>query len=128
VATLEQLLATWEARRAEGARLKATVSLELIAADVVDALRELQASDAGELLTLDEASARSGYSADHLARLIRRGTIPNAGRPHAPRIRASDLPRKASPSRRDTRSGIMGDERAQIARSVRDQYRSHGNG
>jgi hypothetical protein len=35
---------------------------------------------------LAEASAQSGYSQDHLARLIREGRLPNAGRPHAPRI------------------------------------------
>jgi hypothetical protein len=47
-----------------------------------------------ELLNLQEASRRSGYSADHLGRLVRDGRIPNAGRPHAPRIRVGDLPRK----------------------------------
>src|SRR4051794_20883221 len=45
-----------------------------------------------ELLTLAEASARSGYSQDHLARLIRDGRIPNAGRRGSPRVRAGDLP------------------------------------
>jgi hypothetical protein len=46
-------------------------------------------------LTLAQAAATSGYSKDHLARQIREGRIPNAGRPHAPRIRAANLPRKA---------------------------------
>jgi len=48
-----------------------------------------------ELLTLKEASRESGYSADHLARRVREGAIANAGRPHAPRIRRADLPRRA---------------------------------
>lgn len=48
-----------------------------------------------ECLTLAEASARSGYSQDHLARLIREGRLPNAGRSHAPRIRAADLPKRS---------------------------------
>jgi hypothetical protein len=30
-----------------------------------------------------------------LGRLLRQGLIPNAGRPHAPRIRRADLPRRA---------------------------------
>jgi hypothetical protein len=51
-----------------------------------------------ERLTLAQASLRSGYSQDHLARLIREGRIPNAGRRGSPRIRAGDLPvRPASP-------------------------------
>jgi hypothetical protein len=47
---------------------------------------------ADEQLTLAQASARSGYSQDHLARLIREGRLPNAGRHGSPRIRAGDLP------------------------------------
>jgi hypothetical protein len=45
-------------------------------------------------LTIAQAAAESGYSEDHLARQIREGKIPNAGRPGAPRIRRADLPRK----------------------------------
>ena len=40
------------------------------------------------------AARESGYSADHLGRLVRDGRIPNAGRPGAPRIARSHLPRK----------------------------------
>lgn len=47
-----------------------------------------------EPLTLAEASELSGYSRDHLGRLIAEGTIPNAGERYAPRIRRRDLPRK----------------------------------
>ena len=46
--------------------------------------------------SLVEAARESGYSADHLGRLVRDGKIPNAGRPGAPRIALKDLPRKAS--------------------------------
>jgi hypothetical protein len=67
------------------------------------AARELEVAllDADdELLNLQEASATSGYSAEHLGRLVRQGRIPNAGRPNAPRIRARDLPRKPGVDRR----------------------------
>ena len=47
--------------------------------------------------SLVEASRESGYSADHLGRLVREGKIRNAGRPGAPRIARVDLPRKAAP-------------------------------
>lgn len=45
-----------------------------------------------ETMTLIEAASRSGYSIDHLARLIREGRLPNAGRRGAPRVRLRDLP------------------------------------
>ncbi|HVS61812.1 MAG TPA: helix-turn-helix domain-containing protein [Gemmatimonadaceae bacterium] len=47
-----------------------------------------------ETLTIAEAAARSGYSQDHIRRLIRNGTIPNVGKRRAPRVLATDLPRK----------------------------------
>jgi hypothetical protein len=47
-----------------------------------------------QVLTLAEAARRTGYSAEHLARLIRQGKLPNAGVPNRPRIRAGDLPRR----------------------------------
>lgn len=58
---------------------------------------QLESHNAGLLeqrLTLEQASELSGYSCGHLARLITSGTIPNAGRTGAPRIRRGDLPRK----------------------------------
>jgi len=62
------------------------------------AAQELEASlrdELGELLTLDQAVSESGYSLDHLRHLVADGTIPNAGRKGAPRIRRADLPRRA---------------------------------
>jgi hypothetical protein len=48
-----------------------------------------------ELLTLPAAASVSGYTVDHLARLIRQGKLPNAGRKHAPRICRRDVPPKS---------------------------------
>jgi hypothetical protein len=45
-------------------------------------------------LTLREAASESGYSEDHLGRLLREGTIPNAGARYSPLIRRGDVPRK----------------------------------
>jgi hypothetical protein len=58
-----------------------------------------------ESLTLSEAARLTGYTPEHLGTLVRRGAIPNAGRPKAPRVRRSDLPTKqphgpGRPSRR----------------------------
>ena len=49
---------------------------------------------ADETLSLAEATEASGYTVDHLASLIRRGKLPNAGRPNAPRIHRRDIPTK----------------------------------
>src|SRR2546422_9668941 len=85
--------------RAKAAELRDTFgdddrarAMEWAASLVERALRD----QADERLTLAQASARSGYSQGHLARLIREGRLPNAGRPHAPRIRAADLPSRRS--------------------------------
>jgi hypothetical protein len=47
-----------------------------------------------EALSLTEAARESGYTADHLGAMVKRGTIPNGGRTGAPRIRRHDLPQK----------------------------------
>jgi hypothetical protein len=57
-------------------------------------------TSANEVLTLDQAAAESGYSADHLGRLLREQKIPNAGRANAPRILRGDLPRKPAITKR----------------------------
>jgi len=80
-----------------------------------------------EPLTIREASEHSGYSEDHLRRLVRRGHIPNAGRQNSPRIFRRDLPIK--PHSRDG----SGDEdllgfREQIARSVADSKKGGSDG
>ena len=66
------------------------VALEACAAEFETALRQRDDT----ILTLTEAVGESGYSAAHLGRLVREGKIPNAGRPGAPRIARSHLPRK----------------------------------
>ena len=75
-----------------------------------------QAFGAGgdEVLCLVEAAEESGYSADYLGSLIRRGKIPNAGCKNAPRIRRSDPPRKkpSKPGRPPTTTDEITDARA----------------
>jgi len=59
--------------------------------------QELEAHVEGiaeQLLTLEEASALSGYSKDHLGRMTRDGKLVNRGRKGAPRIRRGDLTAK----------------------------------
>lgn len=44
------------------------------------------------LLSLSDASDLSGYSRDHLSRMIRAGVLPNAGRKGKPLVRLRDVP------------------------------------
>lgn len=61
---------------------------------IADAIEEAMCSAMEETLSLREAARASGYSEDHLGRLVREGKIPNRGRPHRPLIRRADLPIK----------------------------------
>ena len=76
-------------------------------------------SEADERLTLAQAAEVSGYSQDYLGRMLRSNQVPNAGRPHAPRIRRSDLPRKACrlPSKGSV-PHLVGATPGEIARAV----------
>ncbi len=92
--TVEALPADWRKQaktlRRYGGETPAT-AIERCADDLEATLVERDETT----FSLVEASRESGYSADHLGRLVRDGKIPNAGRPGAPRIALKDLPRKA---------------------------------
>ncbi|MFL5483253.1 MAG: hypothetical protein ACJ8AK_13820 [Gemmatimonadaceae bacterium] len=60
-------------------------------------LERAQALFAAETLSLTEAARASGYTADYLGNLVKRGKIANAGRTNAPRIRRQDLPPHSRP-------------------------------
>ena len=93
-ASVEGLPADWrkqaKALRRYGGETPA-VALDRCADDLEATLVERDETT----FSLVEAARESGYSADHLGRLVRDGKIPNAGRPGAPRIALKDLPRKA---------------------------------
>jgi len=93
-ASVEGLPADWrkqaKALRRYGGETPA-VALDRCADDLEATLVERDETT----FSLVEAARESGYSADHLGRLVRDGKIPNAGRPGAPRIARRDLPRKA---------------------------------
>ena len=78
-------------------------------------LTQALAKENHEALTLQQAADESGYSPDHLGRLVREGKIPNAGRPNAPRIARRDLPQKAGVEAPRSRHHLS---RQQIVRSA----------
>lgn len=92
-------------RWCDHAALMRTYRAEQEAAWLEDRAAELEAAlathDSG-LVCLTEAAQLSGYSADHLGRLLREGKIPNGGRRGAPLIRRCDVPT------RPPRSPIVG--------------------
>lgn len=88
----DDLAARWEARRVELSALHAQVDG---AALITQFLFDLDALAGDEpTVSLAAASQRTGYSADHLSRLIRAGRLRDYGRKHAPRVKVSECPKK----------------------------------
>jgi hypothetical protein len=125
--TPQEFRAKWgaeaDAMRRRGAVVNGAAVLDEVLADFAS----LTQGEAEALLNLQHASQESGYSADHLGRLIRDGTIPNAGRPNAPKIRRGDLPRKAAGLRwAQVPRSLLGATPGQIARAVVTSHREEG--
>lgn len=70
-----------------------------------------------ERLSPTDAARESGYSPDHIRRLIRQGKVANAGDDASPKIRRQDLPRK--PGHGDPPSRPVA-SRSRVARTVLD--------
>lgn len=90
----------WRALAAQQRRLGADAQariLDFCADELAAAL--LRAGD--ELLSLSRAAKESGYTVDHLSRMVREGKIPNAGRKSKPLIRRSDMPQKGRKGREE---------------------------
>ena len=88
--------------RAKANELRETFGDDVRARALEWAAQKVEAALAAEdnqLLTLSEAAAYSGYSMEHLGRLVRDGRIPDA-RPAGSKgrlvMRKSDVPRKSS--------------------------------
>lgn len=69
-------------------------------------------------VSLVEAARISGYSPDHLGRLVRQGKLPNLGRPKAPKVRTCDLPRKPKLTTAGTNLQLHSASRRQIATAI----------
>jgi hypothetical protein len=91
---LSELIQRWIAKRDDFARYGSFVDAVKICDAFVEDLQAEERTQSVRLLNLKEASAVSGLSPDHIGFLIRRGTLQNFGRKHAPRVSAADLPRR----------------------------------
>jgi hypothetical protein len=111
-------------------RLREWAAAEEAARAWESAARELQLAledESDELLNLQQASAASGYSPEHLGRLVRQGRIPNAGRMNAPRIRFGDLPQKPGRARQQVATEPPLRSRSAVVHQVLDGL-GHGAG
>jgi len=95
VAPLTRFRAGLVARREELRRVGALVDPVRLLDAIVAEFDEASSAEAEAMLNLTQAARECGYSADALGRMVRAGRIPNCGRPGAPRVRRSDLPKKA---------------------------------
>lgn len=116
MAGLEGLAEQWRADAAvlrHHRNIQQAEWLEDRAVELESALRDRD----GELLTLTAAAQISGYTAEHLGRQVRNGALQNYGRPHAPRVRRGDLPRKLLSPSLGT-SDLVGASRRQVAEAI----------
>lgn len=116
--SLTDLADQWREEAEELEKLDTQVSAAALLRRNAAELEATLTTRATETLNLQEAAEESGYSADHLGRLIRKGEIPNAGENGAPRIRRVDLPRKPGHRRNGSEPGAAVGSRMQVARSV----------
>lgn len=92
--TLAEIEGRVEETRAQLAGYHAMVDGAALCEDFLRWLRSLDRADE-PLLTLTDAERLTGYSADHLGRLVRSGKLKNHGRRGSPRVRLSECPRRA---------------------------------
>lgn len=91
--SLQALLLRWR-EEASLLRRRGQESLAALAESYAEELEVALQTMGTESLELEVAARESGYSTQHLSRLIRRGRLVNAGTDHRPRILRRDLPRK----------------------------------
>ncbi len=122
--TLGGIIRKWMERREIFRRSHAWVEGARICDEMLADLGAVASDDQAQLLSLTQAAAMSGYSREHLGRLVRDAKIPNAGTPNAPRIRRCDLPTKPGylPTR-DPALHLLVSSKGQIVRSVANPER-----
>lgn len=96
-------------------RRDALVNGAALIGDMLADMDKALSEDGERVLTPKEASRVTGMSAAHIKRLVRQGTLPNAGRRGSPRVLQRDLA-ECFPLR--TTPYIVAEDRRQIVRSV----------
>lgn len=92
----DEILDRWRLRLADWSKLQTTVNGERIATEVLADLKAMAEAHDDAEVGLKGASEESGYSVRQLSRMVQDGTLTNVGRPHAPKLLRSQLPRRAA--------------------------------
>ena len=122
--TLSELVERWSARRDEWTRLGIQLSGAAVADEILTDLAELVRQGRAESVLLADAAQLSGYSRDHLRKLVAAGKLEIVGTAGRIRLRRGDLPEKARTNPLPTESGsgtfppVGRDVVSQIMRSV----------
>ncbi len=124
--TGDDLVAKWSSQAEEMRRRQGFVSGAEIISEFLADFERVRSRDKEEALTLAEAAEASGYSAEHLARLVREGKLsslrPSGSRGHLT-FRRTDLPQKPSSGHtapagvHDLASRLFGGKEARNGRS-----------
>jgi len=92
--TREDFTTRWRCRRDELARLGAQVEGAKLCDEVLADFEAVTTAEDEAILGLQEAASGSGYSSDHLRRLVRRGQLRATRRGRRLFFRVGDLPKK----------------------------------
>jgi hypothetical protein len=114
---LNELRAKLEAQADELDRLGALVPAGKLLRALLSDLQAVAVGDQDDVLSMHEASAYSGYSEDHLARLVKQGrlsTLRTPGSRGRYAFRRADLPQK--PGRRHTPDAGVHDLASRLSR------------
>lgn len=121
--TVEELRAKWTAEAQAMDRRRGLVSGSALIAEMLADIEAVLVGREDELLSVDEAARASGYSAEHLGRLVREGRIPDRRPPGTQGrllFRRGDLPTK--PGRRHTPVADVHDLASRLARGKEGRY------
>jgi hypothetical protein len=93
--TIAELRQRWQERAGEWRRLHVSVDGAALADELLADLEQLERTDEERLYTPTQAAARTGFHPESIARMVRQGRVPNHGTKHRPRVKLSELPKKA---------------------------------
>jgi len=106
--TEAEFIAKWEARAADYEQVGAHVSAATLCRAFLEDLASVRTAIENRVLSLKDAAASSGYSAAHLARLVKQGKLRTLRPPESRgrlTFRQGDLPRKPG-SPHPSRAGV----------------------
>lgn len=124
--TRDAILDRWRLRLADWSKLQTTVNGERIATEVLADLKAMAEAHDDASVGLRGASEESGYSVRQLSRMVQDGTLTNVGRPNAPKLLRSQLPRKAQATPTGNIGVSLQLARQAVTSKIKDRRRGHG--